>query len=174
MMMDASRCLRWALRAACGLGLASLAGCVIAQGGAAKPAAAPAAPPPAVAAPAAPAPAALDPREERLISKDLVRDVDQYYRLLKEKAVEEAVAYVEPAQRAAYQDELWTFVANYAIESAQVLSYQLYPQVDGVMAKVKVARTLFDKGSVVPKKSEIWMTWSRRDGRWLIRPQEQK
>lgn len=155
--------------------LASLAGCAGLREGKQPPApAVQATPPAATEAKAAAAPAALDPREERQLSKDLIRDVEQYYRLLREKNVEEASSYVDPQYRQAYQDDLWTFVANYAIESAQVTSHQFFPQVDGVMAKVKVARTLFDKGSVVPKKSEIWMTWNRKDGRWVIRPQEQK
>ncbi|MBI5015235.1 MAG: hypothetical protein HZB55_07055 [Deltaproteobacteria bacterium] len=154
------------------LGLAWTAGCL-------GPLALKEVPPPAPVRPAAPevkaAPAStLDPREERQLGKDLVRDVEQYFRLLKEKNVEDAAAFVDPQYRAAYQDDLWTFVANYAIESAQVESQQLFPQVDGLMAKVKVGRTLFEKGSVVPKKSEVWMTWTRKDGRWVIRPQEQK
>jgi hypothetical protein len=154
------------------VGLAWTAGCV-------GPLAVKEVPPPApvkAAAPevkAAPGPT-LDLREERQLTKDLVRDVDQYFRLLKEKNVEDAAAFVDSQYRAAYQDELWTFVANYAIESAQVESQQLFPQVDGLMAKVKVGRTLFEKGSVVPRKSEVWMTWTRKDGRWVIRPQEQK
>ena len=129
----------------------------------------------AAPAPAPPAPQApLDVRDERRLTKDLLRDVEAYYRLLQEKNVEEAANYVDPQYRQAYQNELWTFVANYKIESTQVLSQQLFPQPDGVMAKVRVARTLFEKTSVTPKKSEIWMTWMQRDGRWLIRPQEQK
>lgn len=142
--------------------------------GAARPAAAPVPPPPREAKPAEPAAAALDPREERRIAKELVRDVEDYHKRLKEKSVEEAAAYVDPEYRKGYQDELWSFVAAYAIESAQVASYQLFPQADGVLAKVKVGRTLFEKGSVTPQKSEVWMTWLRRSDRWVIRPQEQK
>jgi hypothetical protein len=57
--------------------------------------------------------------------------------------------------------------------STQVLSHQLFPQPDGVMAKVRVSRTVFERASVVPKKSEVWMTWMPPDGRCRIRPQEQ-
>jgi hypothetical protein len=103
-----------------------------------------------------------------------VRDVEEYHKRLKEKSVEEAAGYVEEQYRKAYQDALWSFVAAHAIESAHVVSYQLFPQVDGVMAKVKVARTIFEKGSVIPQKSETWMTWIRRGDRWTILPQEQK
>jgi hypothetical protein len=60
------------------------------------------------------------------------------------------------------------------VESIQTSSYQFFPQPDGMLAKVKVTRTLFEKGSVVPHKSEVWMTWMQRGGRWLIHPQEKK
>jgi hypothetical protein len=156
------------------LGLASTLGCLAVGGGKQPTPAAPKAAQPTAPEPKEAAGPDLDPREARQLSKDLIRDVDQYYRLLEDKNVEDASSYVDSQYRKAYQDDLWTFVATYAIESAQVVSYQFFPQVDGVMAKVKVARTLFEKGSVVPKKSEIWMTWNRKDGRWVIRPQEQK
>jgi len=136
-------------------------------------------PKPAVVAPVQPAPPpapehTLDPREERRLVKDLLRDVAEYYRLLREKNVEQAATYVQPEQRRAFQDGLWEFVAKYRIESADVASYQLFPQADGVMAKVRVVRTLFERASVVPEKSEIWVTWRHLGDRWTLVPQQQK
>ncbi len=125
-------------------------------------------------APPAPKEAVLDPRVERRIVGDLLRDVREYHRLLQEKNVEQASAYVEPQRRAAFQDDLWVFVASYKIESADVVSYQLFDEPDGIMAKVKVVRTLFQKHSVVPEKSELWMTWHHTDDRWVLVPQKQK
>ena len=133
-----------------------------------------------VAVPAATIPApkpalVLDPREERRLVKDLLRDVDTYHRFLKEKNVEQASQFVDPERRAAFQDDLWDLVARYKIESADVVSHQLFPQSDGaVMASVKVTRTLFARNSVSPEKSELWMSWEHRGNRWVLRPQEKK
>ncbi|MBE0617232.1 MAG: hypothetical protein IH608_04815 [Proteobacteria bacterium] len=139
---------------------------------------APVSPTPPVSAPetkpAPPPGPTLDPREERQLTKDLLRDVAEYYRLLREKNVEQASGYVLPEQRRAYQDDLWDFVARYRLESADVASYQLFPQPDGVMAKVKVVRTLFEKASVVPQRSELWMTWRHASDRWILVPQQKK
>jgi hypothetical protein len=126
-----------------------------------------------VRAPAPPAPA-LDPREERQLTRDLLRDVAEYHRLLRERNVEQASGYVVPEQRKAFQDDLWGLVARYRIESADVASHQLFPQPDGVMAKVKVNRTLFERNSVVPQRSEMWMTWRHQGDRWVLVPQQQK
>lgn len=157
----------------------ALGGCA-ALGGGSKPAgeaAAAAAKAPVAATPApAPAPSpALDPREERRLVKELLRDVDTYHQRLQEKNVEQAAMFVEPEQRAAFQDGLWDLVAQYKIESADVVSYQLFPQSDNVVtASVKVVRTVFPRGSVRPEKSELWMSWENRGPRWVLRPQQQK
>ncbi|RMG93206.1 MAG: hypothetical protein D6708_05625 [Candidatus Dadabacteria bacterium] len=116
----------------------------------------------------------LDPREERRLVNELLRDVDEYHRLLKEKNVEQAAQYVEEAQRQAHIDSLWGLVARYEIVSADAASYQLFAQPDGVMAKVRVVRTLIPRHSVVPERSEVWMTWMRRGERWVLQPQAQK
>ncbi len=150
-----------------------LACCLFACAGA--PPAVPPPPPPAPVAAPVPAPGpAIDPREERQLVKDLLRDIAEYYRLLGEKSVERAAAYAEPEKRSALQDDLWGFVARYSIESVHVQSHQLFPQPDGVMAKVRVERTLFERGSVVPSRSEVWMTWQHRGQRWTLVPQQQK
>ncbi len=117
---------------------------------------------------------ALSPREERRLVKELLRDVDNYYRLLKDKNVEQAVTYMPPEYRAKAIEDLWRFVARYQLESADVASYQLFVQPDGVLAKVRVVRTLFPKTSVIPERSEIWMTWMYTGGRWVLRPQREK
>lgn len=145
-----------------------------AGGCATAPALAPAPAPAPESKPAPPPAPALDVREERQLTKDLLRDAGEYYRLLREKNVEQASIYVLPEQRKAFQDDLWEFVARYRIESADVASTQLFPQPDGVMAKMKVIRTLFEKASVVPQKSEVWMTWRRAGDRWVIVPQQKK
>lgn len=145
-----------------------LAGCATAP----APAPAPAQPPPAKA-PALAAPV-LDPREERQLTRDLLRDVAEYHRFLRERNVEQASGYVLPEQRKAFQDDLWGLVARHRVESADVASYQLFPQPDGVMAKVKVNRTLFERNSVVPQRSEMWMTWRHWGDRWILVPQQQK
>ena len=130
------------------------------------------APAPAPAPPPAPT---LDPREERRLVKELLRDVDDYHRRLREKNVEQASLFVEPEQRPRFQDGLWDLVARYTIESADVVSYQLFPQSDNVVtASVKVMRTLFARGSVNPEKAELWMRWENRGSRWVLRPQKQK
>jgi hypothetical protein len=138
---------------------------------------APAAAAPEVVQPKPPPPpplAVLDQREKRRLTSELLRDVAEYYRLLQEKNVEQASAYVDLENRKDFQDDLWGFVARYKIESADVASYQLYPQLDLVMAKVKVVRTLFEKHSVKPERSEHWMTWEHRQHRWVLLPQRQK
>ncbi len=124
----------------------------------------------------APAPAApqLDPQEERRLVSDLLRHVDEYYRLLKEKNVEQAAGYVDPEHRQQHIDSLWEFVARYEIVSADVASYQLFAQPDGVLAKVRVVRVLLPRHSVVPERSEVWMTWLRVGERWVLQPQRQK
>lgn len=116
----------------------------------------------------------LDPAEERRLVRDLLRDVEEYHRLLQEKNVEQASMYVLPEYRNDAKDDLWEFVARYTVQSADPISYQLLPEPLGVVAKVKVLRTLFEKYSVEPLKSEIWMTWEHRGGRWVLRPQQQK
>ncbi len=136
-------------------------------------------PPPVTPAPVAEAPApppapALDPRVKRQLVKDLLRDVADYYELLRYKDVERASQYVDAAGRRAYADGLWELVAAYEVQGADVQSYELYPQPDGVLAKVKVVRTLFAKRSVVPERSEVWMTWVHQGARWVLRPQERK
>lgn len=135
---------------------------------------APAPAPAPVAREPAPAPTVLDPREERQLTRDLLRDVAEYHRLLRERNVEQASGYVIPEQRKAFEDDLWGLVARYRIESADVASHQLFPQPDGIMAKVKVIRTLFERNSVVPQRSEMWMTWRRQGDRWVLVPQQQK
>lgn len=124
--------------------------------------------------PPAPPAAQLDPREERRFLNELLRDVDEYHRLLKEKNVEQAAQYVEEAHRQAHIDSLWDLVARYEIVSADAASYQLFAQPDGVMAKVRVVRTLIPRHSVVPERSEVWMTWLRRGERWVLQPQAKK
>ncbi|MDF1556097.1 MAG: hypothetical protein P1P84_23705 [Deferrisomatales bacterium] len=156
----------------------AMVGCAtLPSGGKPAPAAA-AAKAPAVAPTPTPAsvPAlTLDPREERRLVKELLRDVDAYHRRLQEKDVEQAAMFVEPEQRPAFQDGLWDLVARYKIESADVVSYQLFPQSDNVVtASVKVMRTLFARNSVKPEKSELWMSWENRGPRWVLRPQKQK
>jgi hypothetical protein len=130
-------------------------------------------PPEPVKPPPLPA-STLDPREERRIVNQLLQDVEEYHRLLQEKNAERAAAYVDLERRPAYQDELWEFVARYKIESADVMSYELFPQPGVITAKVKVLRTLFRKRSVKPERSEHWMTWEYRQGRWVLLPQLQK
>lgn len=154
-------------------GVGLLWGGVLALGLLACAAAPPSVPPPPPPPPAATEPApveALDPREERQLVKDLVRDVEEYYRLVGEKSVERAAAYAEPEKRGPLQETLWDFVARYTLESVHVAGYQLFPQPDGLLAKVRVERTVFEKGSVVPERSEVWMTWQHRGQRWIVIP----
>lgn len=148
--------------------------------------AAPAASPPGVARPESSEPAKggaaaaedtaanLDPREERRLTKELGRDVDDYYRLLREKNLDGALAYVDPRFQKGFLDELWAFTAAYTVEGIQALNFQFRSQADGLSAKVKVARTLFQKTSVVPERSEVSMTWVHRGNRWLFQPTEKK
>ncbi|WP_025321544.1 hypothetical protein [Deferrisoma camini] len=121
-----------------------------------------------------PQPPKLDPQEERRLVSDLLRDVDEYYRLLKEKNVEQAAGYVDPEHRQEHIDSLWEFAARYEIVSADVASYQLFAQPDGVLAKVRVVRVLLPRHSVMPERSEVWMTWLRVGERWVLQPQRQK
>ena len=156
----------------------ALVGCAtVPSGGKPAPGTAPAKAPVVAPTPApAPAPSAnLDPREERRLVKELLRDVEAYHRRLQEKDVEQAAMFVAPEHRPAFQDGLWDLVARYKIESADVVSYQLFPQSDNVVtASVKVMRTLFARGSVKPEKAELWMSWENRGPRWVLRPQQQK
>ncbi len=161
------------------LGLGVLGWVLVVQGCAGAPVqqAPPAAPPPQAAAPApTPPPApALDPRVKRRLVRDLLAAVDTYYRLLQDKSVEQAAEFVPEPQRRAHLDGLWDLVAQYRIESADVQSYQLFPQADSVvMAKVRVVLTLFRRDAVVPERTELWMTWHHRDDRWELVPQEKK
>ncbi len=150
--------------------------CTLALGGCAAPqqvlVAKPAAPAPVAAPSAAPdAAAALDPQAERRLVKDLVRDVDEYHRLVREKNVDQASFFVAPERRPLFKDELWEFVARYKLESAVVASYQLFPRAGGFTGKVKVSRTVFEKASVVPQKTEAWMTWEHLGDRWVLQPE---
>ncbi|GAB4255969.1 MAG: hypothetical protein Kow0092_01630 [Deferrisomatales bacterium] len=153
------------------LSAAALAACAPAVSPTPPPEPVPVAKAPAPAPEPAPAPPALDPRTERRLVKDLHRDVEEYYRLLQEKDVDRAAAYVQADRREGFKDVLWQFVATYHLQSADLVSYQLTaaPQ-GGAVAKVKVLRTLFEKYSVVPQKSEEWTTWEYHDGRWALRP----
>lgn len=153
---------------------AALTGCATPRGGGTTTGAAPTVTTPAPAP--APAPSVtLDPREERRLIKELMNDVETYHRLLQEKNVEQASQFVEPGQREAFQNDLWDLVARYKLESADVVSYQLFPESDKVVtASVKVMRTMFARGSVKPEKSELWMRWENRGARWVLRPQKQK
>lgn len=169
MVDGVARTLLWLV--CCG---AVLGGCVPPQQVVVKPAAVvPAAVPAAEVAPAATAtPAAsLDPQAERRLVKDLVRDVDEYHRLVREKNVDQASFFVVPERRPGFKDELWEFVARYKLESASVASYQLLPRAGGVTGKVKVSRTVFEKASVVPQKSEVWMTWEHLGDGWVLQPE---
>ncbi len=167
---------RWVIRTALGtVILAAYVGCA----GAPVKQTGPAQPPPervqaAKKAPEPPPPPALDPREKRRLVRELLRDVEEYHRLLKEKNVEQAVTFFPPDVRDRVIDDLWLFVGRYHLETADVASYQLFVQPDGVLAKVRVVRTLFPKNSVTPERSEIWMTWHRTGERWVLQPQKQK
>jgi hypothetical protein len=140
-------------------------GCAPAQ----APRPAPEAPKPVAEAPRPPEPA-LDPRVARQLSNELVRDVTEYYRLLKEKRVEQATAYASMDRRQALQDELWGFVARYTLSSADIATHELHPTANTVVGKVKVYLTLFGRDSVVPERTEAWTTWEHRQGRWVLLP----
>lgn len=130
---------------------------------------------PVLASAPAPEPQApLDPADERRMAKELVRDVDEFHRFLRDKNVEQASSFVDPERRKAFQDELWDFASRFKLEAADVASYQFLPGANGVTAKVKVLRTLFEKNSVVPKRVEVWMTWALRSGRWVLEPDPKK
>lgn len=154
----------------------TLTGCATPQGGGTATGAGPAVTAPAPAPAPTPKPTVtLDPREERRLVKELLSDVETYHRRLQEKNVEQASQFVEPGQREAFQNDLWDLVARYKLESADVVSYQLFPESDKVVtASVKVMRTMFARGSVKPEKSELWMRWENRGARWVLRPQKQK
>jgi len=118
---------------------------------------------------------ALDRGEEQRLSKALVARITNYYTLLEDKQVEKASMFVREEHRAKFVDDLWDFVAKYKIQSADIVSYQLHPQADGlILAQAKVMRTLFKHNEITPARQPIYMMWEYDGSQWLLRPQVEK
>lgn len=117
----------------------------------------------------------LDRGEEQRLSKSLVARITTYYNLLEDKEVEKASMFVREEHRAKFVDDLWDFVAKYKIQSADIVSYQLHPQADGlIIAQAKVMRTLFKHNEITPARQPIYMMWEYDGSQWLLRPQVEK
>jgi len=143
----------------------------------AAPAAAEQAPtqPSAKSAEAASSARTLDRGEEQRLSKSLVQRITTYYNLLEDKQVEKASMFVREEHRAKFVDDLWDFVAKFKIQSADIVSYQLHPQADGlILAQAKVMRTLFKHNEITPTRQPIYMMWEHDGTQWLLRPQVEK
>lgn len=113
--------------------------------------------------------------DEQKLSKELLKKIAEYYELLEDKYVEKASLFVKEEHRAKFVDDLWEFVANYKVQSADVVSYQLHPQADGVvLGQAKVMRTLFKTNEITPTRQPIYMMWEYDGAKWYLRPQVEK
>lgn len=105
----------------------------------------------------------------RDMEKLLDETVTEYWKLVAEKNVQEALTHVIEAYREVVRNELYQFNAAYRLTGTDLLSksmqYEGMPQAD-----VTVALTVFEKTSVVPVRKEAVQTWRYAGGRWLVVP----
>lgn len=106
----------------------------------------------------------------RQSEKELERDVEAYYNLVKERNVEKALESVVAYEQEKVQAELWQFIAQFSIENFDIKEKKIDFDAKPYKADVTVALTVYEARTVSPKKMPVSSHWQYADGRWLVRP----
>jgi hypothetical protein len=106
----------------------------------------------------------------RQIEKELERDVETYYNLVKDRNVEKALESVVTNEQEKVQAELWQFISQFTIENFDIKEKKIDFDAKPYKADVTVSLTVYEARTVSPKKKPVSSRWQYAGGRWLVRP----